>query len=87
MEKALSGFLQQSGVQQPGTPMIESCLDFWKRINLSPNGLVQFAKENPPAAEKKIISLLSQDRLKIERGEITAGTVNNCLKAIRQQAL
>jgi hypothetical protein len=34
-------------------------------------------QDNPPTAEKKIISLLQPDRLKIERGEITAGTVNN----------
>jgi hypothetical protein len=51
-----------------------------KRVNLSPDGLVQFAKENPSAAEKKIISLLTQDRLKKEKGEITAGTVSNWLK-------
>jgi hypothetical protein len=54
-----------------------------KRVNLSPDGLVKFAKEKPLAAEKKIISLLSQDWLKIERVEITAGTVNNWLKAVR----
>jgi hypothetical protein len=58
-------------------------LGFLKRVNLSADGLVQFVKENPSAAEKKIISLLSQDRLKIGRGEITAGTVNNWLKAVR----
>jgi hypothetical protein len=58
-------------------------LGFLKRVNLSPDGLVQFAKENPSAAEKKIISLLTQDRLKIEKGEITACTVSNWLKAVR----
>ena len=40
-------------------------------------------KKIPQLQEKKILSLLSQDRLKIERGEITAGTVNNWLKAVR----
>jgi hypothetical protein len=54
-----------------------------KRINLSPDELVEFAKENPSVAEKKIISLLSQDNLKVERGEINADTVNNWLKAVR----
>ena len=54
-----------------------------KRVNLTPDGFVRFAKESPSSAEKRIISLLSQDRLKIERGEITAGTVNNWLKAVR----
>jgi hypothetical protein len=43
---------------------------------------MHFAINNPSAAEKKIISLLSQERLKIERGEATAGTVNNWLKTI-----
>lgn len=50
---------------------------------MSPDDFVEFAKDNPSAAEKKIIALLSQDRLKIEMGEITAGTVNNWLKAVR----
>jgi hypothetical protein len=54
-----------------------------KRVNLTPDEFAQFAKENPLAAEKKIISFLSQDRTKIERSEITAGTVNNWLKAVR----
>lgn len=79
----MSCFLQQSEVLQLGTPYERKLLGFLKRVNLSPDGLVQFAKENPSAAEKKIISLLSQDRLKIERGEITACTVNNWLKAVR----
>jgi hypothetical protein len=60
-------------------------LGFLKRISLSPDAFVQFAKDNPSAAEKKILSLsfLSQDRMKIERGEITAGTVKNWLKVVR----
>jgi hypothetical protein len=53
-----------------------------KRVNLSPDELVEFAKENPSAAEKKIISLLSQDNLKVERGEINADTVTIGLKLL-----
>jgi hypothetical protein len=34
-------------------------LGILKRVNLTPDGFVQFAKENPSAAEKKIISLSS----------------------------
>jgi hypothetical protein len=45
-------------------------IGFLKRINLSPDACVQLAKHNPSAAEKKIISLISQDRLKLERAEI-----------------
>jgi hypothetical protein len=68
-----------AAIRSPATrdPYERKLLGFLKRVNLSPDGFVQFAKKNPSAAEKKIISLLSQDRLKIENGEITAGTVNN----------
>jgi integrase len=74
-----------SAIRSPATrdPYERKLLGFLKRVNLTPDEFAQFAKENPLAAEKKIISLLSQDRLKIERGEITAGTVNNWLKAVR----
>jgi hypothetical protein len=58
-------------------------LEFLKRVNQTPDGFAQFAKENPITVEKKIISLLSQDKLKIERGKITASTINNWLKAVR----
>jgi hypothetical protein len=77
--------LFSAAIRSPVTrgPYERKLLGFLKRVNLSPDGLVQFAKENLSAAEKKIISLLSQDRLKIERREITAGTVNNWLKAVR----
>ena len=64
-------------------PYERKLLGFLNRVNLSPDGFLQFAKKNPSGAEKKILSLLSQDRLKIGRGEITAGTVNNWLKAVR----
>jgi hypothetical protein len=77
--------LFSAAIKSPATrdPYERKLLSFLKRINLSPDAFVQFAKDNPSAAEKKIISLLSQDRLKIESGEITAGTVNNWLKVVR----
>jgi hypothetical protein len=52
-------------------------IGFRKRINLSPDSFVQFAKDNPSAAEKQIISFLSQDKLQIEKGEIAAGAVTS----------
>jgi hypothetical protein len=72
-------------IRSPATrdPYERKLLGFLKRVNLTPDEFAQFAKENPLAAEKKIISFLSQDRTKIERSEITAGTVNNWLKAVR----
>jgi integrase len=77
--------LFSAAIRSPATrdPYERKLLGFLRRTNLSPDAFAQFAKDNPSAAEKKIISLLSQDRLKIERGEITAGTVNNWLKAVR----
>jgi hypothetical protein len=77
--------LFSAAIRSPATrdPYERKLLGFLKRVNLTPDGFVQFAKENPSAAEKKIISLLSEDRLKLERGKITAGTINNWLKAVR----
>jgi integrase len=77
--------LFSAAIRSPATrdPYERKLLGFLKRVNLTPDEFAQFAKENPSAAEKKIISLLSQDRLKIERGEVTAGTINNWLKAVR----
>jgi integrase len=77
--------LFSAAIRSPATrdPYERKLLGFLKRVNLTPDAFAQFAKENPSAAEKKIISLLSQDRLKIERGEVTAGTINNWLKAVR----
>jgi integrase len=77
--------LFSAAIRSPATrdPYERKLLGFLKRVNQTPDEFAQFAKENPSAAEKKIISLLSQDRLKIERGEVTAGTINNWLKAVR----
>lgn len=77
--------LFSAAIRSPATrdPYERKLLGFLKRVNLTPDEFARFAKENPLAAEKKIISFLSQDRTKIERGEITAGTVNNWLKAVR----
>ena len=56
-------------------PYERKLLGFLKTVNQTPNEFAQFAKENHSAAEKKIIPLPSQDRLKIEKGEVTAGPV------------
>jgi hypothetical protein len=71
--------LFSAAIRSPATrdPYERKLLGSLKRVNLSPDGLVQLAKENPSAVEKKSISLLTQDKLKIEKGEITAGTVNS----------
>src|SRR5215208_782529 len=77
--------LFSAAIRSPATrdPYERKLLGILKRVDLMPDEFAQFAKESPLAAEKKILSLLSQDRLRIERGEITGGTVNNWLKAVR----
>jgi len=71
--------LFSAAIRSPATrdPYERKLLGILKSVNLTPDEFAQFAKESPYAGEKKILSLLSQDRLKIERGEITAGIVNH----------
>jgi hypothetical protein len=49
----------------------------------SPDAFVDFAKSNPALAENKIIAFLSSQRARADRGEISAGTINNWVKAAR----
>ncbi|HEU0144384.1 MAG TPA: hypothetical protein VFQ47_06345 [Nitrososphaera sp.] len=49
----------------------------------SPDDFVEFAKNNPVLAEKKVIAFLSSERARADRGEISAGTINNWVKASR----
>jgi hypothetical protein len=52
--------LFSAGIRSPATrdPYERKLLGFLKRLNLTPDEFVQFGKENPSSAEKKIISLL-----------------------------
>lgn len=49
----------------------------------SPDAFVDFAKSNPALAENKIIAFLSSERARADRGKISAGTINNWVKAAR----
>src|SRR5688500_1546949 len=49
----------------------------------SPDAFVEFARNNPALAENKIIAFLSSERARVDRGEISAGTINNWVKAAR----
>lgn len=49
----------------------------------SVEAFVEFAKNNPTVAENKIIAFLSSERARADRGEISAGTINNWVKAAR----
>jgi hypothetical protein len=59
-------------------PYERRLIDFLKRMDArSPDAFVDFAKSNPALAENKIIAFLSSERARADRGEISAGTINN----------
>jgi hypothetical protein len=45
--------------------------------------LLLFAKSKGALAENKIIAFLSSERARADHGEISAGTINNWVKAAR----
>ena len=47
----------------------------------SPDAFIEFAKNNPTLAENRIIAFLSSERARADNGEISAGTINNWIKA------
>jgi hypothetical protein len=49
----------------------------------SPDAFIEFARNNPALAQNKIIAFLSSERARADRGEISAGTINNWVKAAR----
>ena len=65
-------------------PYERRLIGFLKRIGArSPDAFVVFAKSNPVLAENKIIAFLSSERARAECSEISAGTINNWVKAAR----
>src|SRR5919108_4115262 len=65
-------------------PYERRLIGFLKRMDAkSPDTFVAFAKSNPALAENKIIAFLSSERARADRGEISAGTINNWVKAAR----
>jgi hypothetical protein len=65
-------------------PYERRLIGFLKRMDArSPDAFVAFAKRNPAFAENKIIAFLSSERARADHGEISAGTINNWVKAVR----
>jgi integrase len=65
-------------------PYERRLIGFLKRMDAkSPDAFVEFARNNPALAENKIIAFLSSERARADRGEISAGTINNWVKAAR----
>ena len=65
-------------------PYERRLIGFLKKMDVrSPDAFVEFAKSNPALAENKIIAFLSSERARADCGEISAGTINNWVKAVR----
>ena len=63
-------------------PYERRLIGFLKRMDVkSPDAFIEFAKNNPTLAENRIIAFLSSERARADNGEISAGTINNWIKA------
>jgi hypothetical protein len=61
-----------AAIKSPATqdPYERKLLAFVKRINLLPDAFIQFAKDNPSAAERKIISFLYRYSVSVILGKM-----------------
>ena len=77
--------LFKAAIRSPSTrdPYERRLIGFLRTVNLVPDDFVAMAKENCSSVEKMIISFISTQNLRAQRGEITTATVGNCLKAVR----
>jgi len=58
-------------------PYQRRLIGFLKKMNArAPDDFIAFAKNNPAAAENRIIAFLSSERARASSGEISAGTIN-----------
>src|SRR5919112_2434322 len=59
-------------------------IGFLKKMDAaSPDAFVESAKNNPVLIENKVIAFLSSECKRADCGEISAGTINNWVKAAR----
>ena len=77
--------LFRAAIKNPGTrdPYERRLIHFLKIMKLAPDDFVAAAKKNSASIEKQIISFISKQNSRAERGEITTATVGNCLKTVR----
>jgi integrase len=64
-------------------PYERRLIAFLKKIRMNPDSFVNLSKNNPQAAEKKIISYIDEEVQRAEEGQITEITIRNPLKAIK----
>jgi integrase len=58
-------------------------LGFLKTVKMTPDEFVAKAKSQRHTIEKIVMSFISAENSKIEKGEITAGTLGNTIKAVK----
>ena len=56
---------------------------FLEKLGMTPDEFVAEAKSRPDGVEKRVISYVCAENCRSEKGEITAGTVGNALKAVK----
>ena len=77
--------LFRAAIRSPATrdPYERRLIGFLREINLVPDDFVARAKMNSSSVEKMIITFVSKQNSRAQKGEITTATVGNCLKAVR----
>jgi hypothetical protein len=76
--------LFRAAVKNPARDPYERCrIYFLNTTRMTPDEFVLEAQIGPIRSEKKVISFVSTENARCEKGEITAATVGNALKAIR----
>jgi integrase len=77
--------LFRAAIRSPSTrdPYERRLIGFLRTINLLPDDFVAMSKKDSSSAEKMILSFISKQNSRSDKGEITTGTVVNYLKAVR----
>jgi hypothetical protein len=77
--------LFRAAVKKPAArdPYERCRINFLNTTRMTPDEFVKNAKIDAVKAEKKVISFVSTENARCEKGEITAATVGNALKAMR----
>jgi integrase len=75
----------RAAIRSPATrdPYERRLIAFLKTVKMVPDEFVAKAKCQPSLIEKRIISFINEQNSRAEKGEITAGTVGNAIKAVR----
>lgn len=75
----------RAGITNAATrdPYERRLIGFLKGVSMTPDEFVAKAKSQPNLAEKKIISFILGQNSRAEKGEISAGTVGNAIKAVK----